>query len=88
MEPNTVKGEARSQTDAPYEYEGTWSIERRVAWSAVVRCKGVWRAQPAGLISVPAAGAGGIDAAVRAAIEAAILDLDDVTQPADRQPPE
>lgn len=32
-------------------------------------------------------GAGGIDTAVRAAIEAAILDLDDVTQPAIRQTP-
>ncbi len=88
MASNTFRGEARSRSNDLYQYEATWSVDRQVAWSAVVQRGGLWKAHPTGLISLPIVDvAGGIDGAVRAQVEAAILDLDQVTQPAVRQPP-
>ena len=88
MASNTFRGEAKSQSNELYQYEATWTVEKQVAWSAVVQRGGLWKAHPAGLISLPIVDvAGGIDAAVRAQVEAAIFDLDPVTQPAVRQPP-
>ena len=88
MASNTFRGEAKSQSNEMYQYEATWIVDREVAWSAVVQRDGPWKAHPTGLISPPIVDVtGGIDAAVRALVEAAILDLDQVTQPAVRQPP-
>jgi hypothetical protein len=86
MSSNTLSGEARSQTESLYEYEASWTIERHVAWRATMRHGGVWRADAKGVIAVPAAGSGGIGAAVRDQVEAAIFELEDLTQPSIYKP--